>query len=121
MKFVRNGAFLCALSVVLGAFGAHGIKDKVEPYFFEIYQTASHYMMIHAIAIVLYGLFCVATKREQKFWPAHLFFVGILIFCGSLYAIVATQIRAFGMITPLGGLSFILAWIGFGLHAKRAA
>lgn len=120
MKLIRNGAFLCALSVILGAFGAHGIKDKVTPAMLEIYQTANHYFFLHAIAILLYGLFCVITRRETKVWPAHLFFLGILLFSGSLYLIVLTDVRAFGMITPLGGLSFIIAWIGFGLHAKRS-
>lgn len=119
MKFIRNGAFLCAFSVILGAFGAHGIKDKVTPEMFTIYQTANQYFFIHAIAIILYGLFCVTTKRESKTWPANLFLLGILLFSGSLYLMVATNVRALGAITPLGGLSFIIAWIGFGLHAKR--
>ncbi len=119
MKFICKGAFLCALSVVLGAFGAHGIKGKITSDLFEIYQTSNYYFTIHSIAIILYGLFCVATKRETKTWPGNLFMLGILLFSGSLYLIVFTEIRAFGMITPLGGLSFILAWIGFGAHAKR--
>lgn len=120
MKFIHRGAFLCALGVILGAFGAHGIKNKVSTDMFEIYQTANHYLIIHSIAIVLYGLFCAHTRRETKTWPGNLFMLGILLFSGSLYLIVFSEVRAFGMITPLGGLSFILAWIGFGMHAKRA-
>ncbi len=119
MKLIRIGAMLSALSVILGAFGAHGIKGKISSDLFEVYQTANHYFTIHAIAIILYGLFCVSTKRETKVWPGFLFMLGIILFSGSLYLIVFTGVRAFGMITPLGGLSFILAWIGFGLHAKR--
>jgi uncharacterized membrane protein YgdD (TMEM256/DUF423 family) len=119
MKFIQRGAFLSGLSVILGAFGAHGIKNKISSELFEIYQTANYYFMIHALAILLYGLFCAHTKRELKIWPGNLFLIGIILFSGSLYLIVFTEIRAFGMITPLGGLSFILAWIGFGMHAKR--
>ncbi len=120
MKFVHRGAFLCALSVILGAFGAHGIKGKISADLFEVYQTSNYYFFIHAIAIILYGLFCHLTQRKTKVWPGNLFLFGILLFSGSLYLIVLTEVRAFGMITPLGGLSFILAWIGFGLHAKRS-
>ena len=103
----------------MSAFGAHGIKGKVPADLFEIYQTANYYFFIHAIAIILYGLFCHLTQRKTKTWPGHLFILGILLFSGSLYLMVITHIRALGMITPLGGLSFILAWIGFGIHAKR--
>lgn len=119
MKFIRNGAFLCAISVILGAFGAHGIKDKVDPEMMAVYMTATQYFFMHSIAIILYGLFCVSTKRESKTWPATLFLFGILVFSGSLYLMVATDIRMLGAITPIGGLSFIIAWIGFGLHANR--
>lgn len=120
MMFIRNGAFLCALSVILGAFGAHGIRDKVEPEMMAVYLTATQYFFLHSIAIILYGLFCITTKRETNTWPAKLFMLGILLFSGSLYLMVATDIKMLGAITPLGGLSFIIAWIGFGLHAKRA-
>ena len=118
MKFIRIGAFLCAVSVILGAFGAHGIKGTISTEMFEVYQTSNQYFFMHSIAIILYGLFCQATKREVKIWPGFLFMVGIFLFSGSLYLIVFTGVRAFGMITPLGGLSFILAWIGFGAHAR---
>ena len=121
MKFVKTGAFLCALSVIFGAFGAHGIKDKVSPDLFQVYQTGSQYFFSHSIAIILYGLFCHSIKKETKTWPAILFMVGILLFTGSLYLIALTEIRAFGIITPLGGLSFILAWIGFGIQAQKAS
>jgi len=118
MKFIRIGAFLCALSVIFGAFGAHGIKGHISSDLFEVYQTANQYFFMHSIAIILYGLFCQSTKRETKIWPGFLFMVGIFLFSGSLYLIVLTGVRAFGMITPLGGLSFIMAWIGFGAHAR---
>ena len=119
MKFIRIGAFLCAFSVIFGAFGAHGIKGNITPELFEVYQTANYYFFIHSIAIILYGFFSYLTKREVKIWPAYLFMLGIVLFSGSLYLIVFTGVKAFGMITPLGGLSFILAWIGFGAHARK--
>jgi uncharacterized membrane protein YgdD (TMEM256/DUF423 family) len=119
MNFIRIGAFLSALSVILGAFGAHGIKGTVEPTLFETYQTASQYLLFHSMAVVFYGLFCRMSGRTGPTWPGKLFLIGMILFSGSLYLIVFTGIKAFGMITPLGGLSFIIAWIGFGLNAKR--
>jgi len=119
MNQIRVGSFLAALSVILGAFGAHGIKGSIEPSLFETYQTASQYLFMHSMALILYGLFCKLTNKTTGTWPGKLFLLGMFLFSGSLYLIVFTQIRAFGMITPLGGLSFIAAWIGFGLHAKQ--
>lgn len=120
MNFIRIGSFLTALSVLMGAFGAHAIREKIEDSLYQTYQTSSHYFMIHSIALVIYGLFCITSKSEMKTWPGALFILGILLFSGSLYALVFTGIPTFGMITPLGGLTLIAAWIGFGLHAKRA-
>jgi uncharacterized membrane protein YgdD (TMEM256/DUF423 family) len=119
MNFIAIGSFISALSVILGAFGAHALKDILPSSLFETYQTAGHYLLIHSIALVLYGLFLRLNGSPQKNWPGKLFLLGMLLFSGSLYLIVITNIRAFGMITPLGGISLILAWIGFGLHAKR--
>jgi uncharacterized membrane protein YgdD (TMEM256/DUF423 family) len=119
MNFISIGAFLSALSVIFGAFGAHGIKGSIDPALFETYQTASHYLFLHSMAVLFYGLFCRLTGKASGQWPGKLFLLGMLLFSGSLYLIVFTGIKAFGMITPLGGLSFIIAWIGFGLHAKR--
>jgi uncharacterized membrane protein YgdD (TMEM256/DUF423 family) len=119
MNFISIGAFLSAFSVILGAFGAHGIKNTIDPALFETYQTASHYLFLHSMALLFYGLFCRLIGKTNGQWPGKLFLLGMLLFSGSLYLIVFTGIKAFGMITPLGGLSFIIAWIGFGLHAKR--
>ena len=119
MKFIRNGSLLCALGVILGAFGAHGLKSKLSASMLETYQTANHYLFLHAFAIILYGLFCAQTKRETKFWPGHLFLLGIMLFSGSLYLIIFTGDHTYGLITPFGGLSLIMAWIGFALQTRK--
>jgi uncharacterized membrane protein YgdD (TMEM256/DUF423 family) len=118
MKLMQQGTILCALAILSGAFGAHAIKGTITPQQYEIYQTASYYFLIHAMAIVVYGLFYLVNKRETTPWPAYLFMLGILLFSGSLYIIVCTGINSFGMVTPFGGLSFIVAWIGFGLQSR---
>ena len=114
MNWTSIGSLLGFLGVALGAFGAHAIQDRVEPRFFEIYKTASHYLMIHALALVLFGL-----SRSGRFWPGWCFLFGIVIFCGSLFALVFTGIKALGAITPIGGLLFMAGWLGFALEARN--
>lgn len=121
-NFIQIGAFLCALSVILGAFGAHGLRGQIEPYLFDVYQTANQYFFYHSVAIILYGLWRKSMGSVPvKNIPGILFIAGIIIFSGSLYLIVLTEIKTWGMITPLGGLSFIIGWIGFGIQAGKKA
>jgi uncharacterized membrane protein YgdD (TMEM256/DUF423 family) len=110
----RAGAFLTAVGVALGAFGAHGIQGRVAPEMLEIYKTSTHYWVIHSLGLLLFGV-----ARIEKKWPAHCFAWGLLFFCGSLFALVATGIKAFGAITPIGGLLFIVGWLGFALLARK--
>jgi uncharacterized membrane protein YgdD (TMEM256/DUF423 family) len=114
MNPVGIGAFLAAIGVILGAFGTHAIRGKIGYDLYEIYQTGTQYWMIHAFAIILYGL-----SRSQAKWPVICFLVGIAIFSGSLFAITFSGIRGFGAITPVGGLLFIAGWIGFGLQNRK--
>ncbi|NDF15462.1 DUF423 domain-containing protein [bacterium] len=116
MNAKRIGAFLAAAGVALGAFGAHGLQGRLAPEFLEIYKTSTQYLMMHALALVLYGISGIKTE-----WPGRCFAWGILFFCGSLFALVATGVKALGAITPIGGLLFIAGWIGFGIHARPAA
>jgi uncharacterized membrane protein YgdD (TMEM256/DUF423 family) len=114
MNWVSTGAFLAFLGVALGAFGAHALQERIEPNFLEIYKTGTYYFMIHALALILIGLF-----QPKKSWPGWCFLFGILIFSGSLYLLVFTGIKTFGAITPMGGLLFMAGWIGFALEAKN--
>ena len=113
MNAVRVGAFLAGVSVALGAFGAHGLQGRIEPELLEIFKTATHYGMIHSIALILFGL-----SNPKKAWPAWCFLIGILIFSGSLYGIIFSGIKMLGAITPIGGVLFMTGWIGFGIQSK---
>jgi uncharacterized membrane protein YgdD (TMEM256/DUF423 family) len=113
MNWTGIGALMAFLGVALGAFGAHALQERLDPYFLDIYKTSTHYLMIHALALILIGLF-----QPKKSWPGWCFFLGILIFSGSLYLLVLSGIRIFGAITPLGGLLFMAGWIGFALEAR---
>ena len=116
MNSISIGALIAAVGVILGAFGTHLLRGKIGYDLFEIYQTGCQYLMIHAFAIILYGL----AKAQAK-WPVWCFGLGIFIFSGSLFCITFTGIRGFGAITPIGGLLFIAGWIGFALQSHNRA
>lgn len=104
------GILFAFFSVMMGAFGAHGLEGRVSPKDLQIWQTASQYQFYHALALILYSLWQNQTKTTSQLVPVF-FTIGILIFSGSLYLLVLTQIKKFGMITPIGGLSFMAGWM----------
>ena len=108
--FALAGAVFALIAVALGAFGAHALESRVEPADLEIWETAVRYQMWHALALLV-----VASLMAR--WPGGglelagwSFVAGILIFSGSLYALVGTGVRGLGAITPIGGLAFLLGW-----------
>ncbi|MCB1139884.1 MAG: DUF423 domain-containing protein [Leptospiraceae bacterium] len=103
------GAVLAGLSVAAGAFGAHALRDALSERYLTVYETASRYMMYHALAILICGLSTYAGGPDLR-KPAWLFAAGILFFSGSLYVLVATGIGVFGAITPIGGVLFLVGW-----------
>lgn len=116
---ISVGALLGALTVGLGAFGAHALEARVEPADLAIWETAVHYQGLHALALVLYGLF--AERRERpRMLAAWCFLGGALVFSGTLYAIVLGGPRWLGAITPLGGTLMIVGWLAFALAARRS-
>lgn len=100
------------LAVALGAFGAHGLKQKLSADMLAVYQTGVQYHFYHTLA--LFGVALLMLQLPQSValrWCAALFIVGILIFSGSLYVLAISGIRWLGAITPLGGVAFLLGWI----------
>ncbi|MDC1038603.1 DUF423 domain-containing protein [Candidatus Marinimicrobia bacterium] len=104
------GASLAGISVLLGAFGAHGLKSKVSPEDLLIFETGVRYHMAHALGLILISLIGFQFSQDIIQLPAYLFSTGILIFSGSLYLLVLTNTRWLGAITPIGGLCFIAGW-----------
>ena len=99
------------LGVALGAFGAHGLRGKVEERLLETFQTAVQYQMIHALALLIVATMMLQSGRNLTLdIAAGAFVVGILLFSGSLYGLVLTDMRWLGPVTPLGGLCFIAVW-----------
>jgi uncharacterized membrane protein YgdD (TMEM256/DUF423 family) len=104
---LRIAALLGLLAVVLGAFGAHGLKELLERNGTAvIWEKAVFYHFIHAVM-----LFVLAQRPSLQVGPWLSFLVGIVIFSGSLYLLAVTNVRLLGAITPLGGLSFIVGWL----------
>jgi len=113
MNWPATGAFLLALGVALGAFGAHILKERLDAYSMGLWEKAVFYHFLHALGMLIVAL----LPRTGTFAPAAsarvclLLFLGIVIFSGSLYALALTGQRVLGAITPIGGLSMIAAWL----------
>ncbi|SDN23605.1 Uncharacterized membrane protein YgdD, TMEM256/DUF423 family [Paenibacillus sp. yr247] len=118
--FLLLGSVNAFLSVALGAFGAHYLKQKLTPDKLDVFQTGVHYHMIHAIALILIALLSEKLANSSMVnasgWAI---FIGIILFSGSLYALSLTGLKVFGPITPLGGLSFLIGWILLAIAALK--
>lgn len=120
--FLILGAANAALVVVLGAFGAHGLRLRLTPEMMAIYQTGVQYHLFHALGLLAVGL-TLTQLPESAFlkWSGWLMLAGIVIFSGSLYVLSTTGWKWLGSITPLGGLSFIVAWALFTVALVKLA
>jgi uncharacterized membrane protein YgdD (TMEM256/DUF423 family) len=112
MNWSAIGAAALALAVGAGAFGAHGLRGRLDEYAMGIYERAVFYQFIHALGLLAVPLFArldLLTRRAEQRVCA-LLLAGILLFSGSLYVLAMTGVRTFGAVTPFGGVAFILAW-----------
>lgn len=117
--FVSLGAFLAGVGVALGAFGTHALREKLAERLLETWQTAVQYHTLHALALVVVGLICAHRDTKLIRSVGWLFAVGILIFGGTLYAYALTETKAFAIVTPLGGLCFIVGWFLLAFAVAR--
>ena len=115
-----TGAAMCGLGVLLGAFGAHGLRERLTPDMLAVFETGVRYHLFHGLAVM-------AVAWAVARWPSGLiasagwlFVAGIIIFSGSLYLLSITGVRWLGAITPIGGLCFIVGWLVLALGAMRA-
>ena len=120
--FLILGGINAALGVMLGAFGAHGLKAKISAEMLAVYQTGVHYHLFHALGLLAVGL--VATQIADSVWlrwSGWLMLLGIILFSGSLYVLSVSGVRWLGMVTPFGGVAFIAAWIVFVIAIAKSA
>ncbi len=110
--YLLLGSINALLVVLIGAFGAHGLKARLTVENMAIFQTGVQYHFYHAVGLILVGLIAwhIPTSPYLR-WSAWLMIMGIILFSGSLYALSITNIRWLGMITPVGGMAFIIAWL----------
>lgn len=118
-------AFLLALAVVFGAFGAHGLRDILDAYSMSVYQTGIYYHFFHALGMLAIPLLVRAglvTDSAGK-WAHRLLGIGILFFSGSLYVLALTGQTLWGAVAPIGGTAFIAGWLAlvWGSLAKGPA
>ena len=110
--FLALGCINALLVVLIGAFGAHALKARLTVENMAVFQTGVQYHFYHAVGLILLGLIALQIPITPYLrWSGWLMLVGIILFSGSLYALSITNIRWLGMITPLGGTAFIIAWL----------
>jgi len=109
--FLLLSAICACLAVAFGAFGAHGLKMILSPEMLTVYKTGVDYQMWHALGLGLIAVFSQQTQQSALLkWAGWMMFAGIVLFSGSLYILAIFNIKWLGMITPLGGFSFLGAW-----------
>jgi uncharacterized membrane protein YgdD (TMEM256/DUF423 family) len=122
MNWTAVGALLLAFAVGLGAFGAHGLKGRLDAYALDVYEKAVLYHFLHALGILFVALLAragvISAAGDAR--VGWLLLAGIVLFSGSLYVLAVSGIRALGAVTPLGGLAFIAAWLMLAYEALRS-
>jgi uncharacterized membrane protein YgdD (TMEM256/DUF423 family) len=119
--FLTLGAIAMLAAVVLGAFGAHALKSQIAPDLLGVYHTGAEYHFYHALGLLAVGL--AAQRLPDTNWlraSGWLMLAGIALFSGSLYLLALTGIRAFGAVTPIGGVAFMLAWVTFAVAVVKS-
>lgn len=114
--FILLGSIGAALAVALGAFGAHVLEGQLSTYHLEIYHTGVEYQMSHSLGLILVGIVSKFVSKPNIITiSGWLLVIGIILFSFSLYAIAFTGISKLGMITPFGGVAFVIGWILLGV------
>ena len=114
LRWIAVGSIVVAVAVMLGAFGAHGLKEVLTAAQMKVYQTAVQYHFYHGLGLMLVGLVMVNLSDVISAglrWVPWLLLIGIVLFSGSLYALTLFDLRWLGIVTPFGGLSFIAGWV----------
>ena len=111
-------AFFGFTGVALGAFAAHGLKGRLTPAYLDVFQTGVHYQQIHALALLAVALLAARAANRLLTAASLCFSLGIVLFSGSLYLMTLGGLKL-GLVTPLGGVLFLVGWACLGLSAWR--
>lgn len=118
--FLALGGLNALIAVGCGAFAAHGLRSRVGPEMVAVFETGARYQMYHGLGLVLVGLLALHRPSGLLAAAGWLHLAGILIFSGSLYALVLSGVRGLGAITPVGGVAFLVGWALFVAAALRS-
>jgi uncharacterized membrane protein YgdD (TMEM256/DUF423 family) len=124
-NFLSVAALLGALSVALGAFAAHKLRAMVSPDAVAVFETGVRYQFYHVFALLFVALLSERVSNKWMIWAGNCFIMGIVLFCGSLYALTALKIAEnshlllVGILTPIGGLFFIAGWLFLWIAVTR--
>jgi uncharacterized membrane protein YgdD (TMEM256/DUF423 family) len=125
-SFLITAAALGAISVMLGAFGAHGLKGRMNAETFEVFETAIRYQFYHVFALLAVGVIAKYAPGGFLAWSGRCFIAGIILFSGSLYLLAYLKMQGIehmnwiGVFTPIGGLCFISGWILLAIAVIRS-
>jgi uncharacterized membrane protein YgdD (TMEM256/DUF423 family) len=110
-RFCQLAAVLLALATLIGAVATHALHGRLSPESYQVLQTAVHYQIFHSLGLLALGVLLDRLPLRMLRAAAWLLFAGVLLFCGSLYLLLAGAPRMFGVLTPIGGLALIAGWI----------
>ena len=121
MNWGATSATTLALAVIFGAFGAHGLRDRLDAYSSSVYEKAVLYHFFHALGMLLVSMMPKLgyLSARQSNWVCVLLLAGVVLFSGSLYVLAVTRVPTLGIITPFGGVSFIAAWLALAWMLLR--
>ena len=123
MNWSAAAAVLLFLAVGIGAFGAHGLKGRLDDYSMGVYEKAVLYHFFHALGLLIVSILprVGALSQSAATWVCALLLAGILLFSGSLYVLALSGVKALGAVTPLGGLAFLAAWFLLAFRLMRGS
>ena len=115
-NLIVAGSIIAALSVLLGAFGAHGLKTLLSLEYLAIFETAVRYQLYHALGLMLMGISGFHLPNNLIQLPSYFLIFGTVIFSGTLIILVLTDLKWLGAITPIGGLCLVIGWLLFAYN-----
>ncbi len=118
--FMFVGALMGFVGVGLGAFGAHALKGQLEPDMLAVFETGVRYQMYHALALLVTAALMARGKGRSVLVAGWSFIAGILLFSGSLYALALTGVTGLGVITPVGGVAFLIGWAALAAGVRTS-
>lgn len=122
MNYLLLAAVSGFLAVAMGAFGAHGLKAVLDAAMLSAYQTGAHYHLVHSVVLLATAIWMERHPLKATRISAACFLLGMLLFSGSLYVMAITNVKALGMVTPIGGVFLLAGWSSLawaGYQARR--